>query len=71
MSEITAKDFTASISLFEHEYSLVWCRQNPELADETMTKNVTDIVQSGFELEFDFSRAGFMTIIGRNPNNSN
>ena len=66
MSEITA-----STSRVEHEYSLGWCRQNAELADEKLTKDVTDIVNSGLDLEFDFSRAGFMTVIGRNPNNGN
>ena len=48
----------------EHEFSTGWIEQNPTFASDRIALCIREIQESGMEISFDFSRHGFMKIVG-------
>lgn len=53
-----------TISRIEHEFSTGWCENNPTIAAEWIARDLTNLMDRGMKISFDFSRRGFFTITG-------
>ena len=47
-----------------YEFSIGWVEKNPILAADHIALCIREIQESGMEIFFDFSRRGFMKIVG-------
>jgi hypothetical protein len=49
----------------DHEFSTGWIEQNPMLAADRIMVCIRELQDSEMEIDFDFSRHGFVTITGK------
>lgn len=57
--------YDKTIARVDHEFSTVWIKQNPMIAADRIIGCIRDLQDSEMEIDFDFSRHGFMTITGK------